>query len=69
MPKLTDEQAFEMVEKFVRGKGYKGEVQGLDIERRGTDGSYIDVMLLKPYGLFIVKPDLSIEDNYQVFDK
>ena len=67
MPKLTDDQAFEMVEKFVRKHGHEGEVRCLEILRRDPDGSYIDVALSRPYGLFIIKPDLTIEDNYRVF--
>ena len=65
--KMTEEEAIEKVEEFVRQHGHEGEIVVLQVvERRG---GYIDVPCLKPYGLFIIRPDGSIEDNYQVFEK
>lgn len=60
----TDEAAFQRVEAFVREHGYKGEVRGCQIVRRDR---HIDVFLLRPYGLFIIRPDGSVEDNYRIF--
>lgn len=61
------ELAIQYVEKWLRKEHhYVGEIAGLDVVLRGK---YIDVMLLQPYGLFIIEPDGFIEDNYEVFGK
>jgi len=61
---MTADTALNKVIDFIRLHEYDGEIALLDIEKRGR---YMDVFLLKPYGLFIVSPDGSVKDNYNVF--
>ena len=58
--------AFKRVLHFLEDKGYKGDIYVHDVQQRGNCW---DISLLKPYGLFIVKPDDSVEDNYHVFTR
>ena len=67
MLEMTEEAAVERVMSWIRRKGYSGEIRVMGVESR--DGGYFDVMLSIPNGLFILKPDLSVEDNYNVFNR
>lgn len=68
--KMTDEEAelaLRYVEQWLKEKHHWAkEVVCLDCQLRGK---YIDVTLLEPYGLFIIRPDGSVEDNYEIFGK
>jgi len=58
---MTEEVAIELVNKFLDSKGYTDERVILATERMTKS---IDVHMLKPYGLFIVRNDGTIIDNY-----
>ena len=63
---MSHEQAIEKVIEFCKKHGFDGEPVCLQVEERGK---YLDVAMLEPYGLFIIRPDGSIEDNYETFGK
>ena len=57
--------ALDYVIKWLQKKHcWKAEVVALDAQ---LSNAGIEVSLLKPYGLFIIKPDGSVEDNYKFF--
>uniref|UniRef100_A0A6M3X4K2 Uncharacterized protein n=1 Tax=viral metagenome TaxID=1070528 RepID=A0A6M3X4K2_9ZZZZ len=63
---MTEKEAINYVYKFLDSNNYTGERILLIAEKFKTT---IDVQMLKPYGLFIVKNDGTVLDNYRVFEE
>ena len=62
---MTREKANQILEKYLRNKGIT-EVNVLSITRSAI-GSDWEFQLLKPYGIFFVREDGTVEDNYGIF--
>jgi hypothetical protein len=59
-------KAHRILENYLRGKGVT-EVNVLAITRSDI-GSDWEFQLLEPYGVFFVREDGTVEDNYSVFE-
>ena len=62
---MTREKANQILERYLRDKGVN-EVNVLSITQ-GVLSNDWEFQLLKPYGLFFVREDGTVEDNYKVF--
>jgi hypothetical protein len=60
------ERAHRILEKYLREKGIT-EVNVLAITK-GVLSNDWEFQLLKPYGIFFVREDGTVEDNYGVFE-
>jgi len=63
---MTRELAIECVNKFLDSNGYLGERTILCVDQYSK---CFEVQMLSPYGLFIVRLDGSVIDNYDVFKR
>lgn len=59
-------EAADILENYFKSKGVT-EASLLMITDN-KDGS-VEFQVLKPYGIFIVRADDTVDDNYQVFDR
>lgn len=62
---MNREQAKQEVHTFLDKKGYKGKRRILYVDKNRWN--QFEIAMLHPEGLFIVKPDGSVEDNYNTF--
>ena len=73
MHKVTsEEQARKVLVDWIRSQGYTEDIMvgvsyGLRYDNRR--GNYYDFDVYRPYGVFMVYEDGTIEDNYGVFTK
>ena len=61
---MSHEEAIKKVIEYCKAHGFEEEPRCWNVSERN---GYTDVEMLKPYGLFIIRPDGSIDDNYRVF--
>ncbi len=68
VPFIKDaDQAKEYLDNWIREQGYDGEI--VMSAGYGKRGNYYDFDLIKPYGVFMVFEDGTVEDNYGTLKK